>query len=332
LTENGANVNDKDNNGNWTPLHVACQDDRSAENMRLLVSKGADVNAKDKDGWAPLHFCSTFSGTITVNFLIGNGADVNAKNDDGWTPLHCASHNKGKIDAAFVLLGHGADMSIKSNDGKTALDVSTSKDVTNVLYPLTQLSQENRRALAMAMAALRSETKLEVTSLSEKQQKLAVDNEQHTSELAALRQKHKNDIAAIQDMLAKSLADADNVKAEQSEQIAALQDEVKSGKSDNVAIHNKLKKMYQENKHLKATVTKQFADTERTNADSELTRTKAKQAEHDMRFNLIMKRKQLQDAGISDSVIDDQLPLPEKDEDEPPAKKQRHVVCKKEEE
>jgi hypothetical protein len=92
--------------------------------------------------------------------------------------------------------------------------------------------------------------------------------------------------------------------------------------------YNKLKNMRQENKHLKATVTKQFADTERTNADSELTRTKAaKQAEHDIRFKLIMKRKQLQDAGISDFLIDGQLPLPGKDEDEPSAKKQRLAAC-----
>jgi hypothetical protein len=65
--------------------------------------------------------------------------------------------------------------------------------------------------------------------------------------------------------------------------------------------------------------------------DKAVTRIKAKKANDDRVCNLIVKWKQLQDAAISDSVIDDQLPLPGKDEDELPAKKQRFVVCKKEE-
>jgi hypothetical protein len=50
-------------------------------------------------------------------------------------------------------------------------------------------------------------------------------------------------------------------------------------------------------------------ETERTKADSKLTR-EAEKANRDMIFDLLMKRKQLQDAGISDAVIDEQLPLP----------------------
>jgi regulator of replication initiation timing len=58
---------------------------------------------------------------------------------------------------------------------------------------------------------------------------------------------------------------------------------------------------------------------------------KVKQANDDRVFNLLMKRKQLLDAGFPACEIDDQLPLPGNDEDEPPAKKRRLVVCKKEE-
>jgi cupin superfamily acireductone dioxygenase involved in methionine salvage len=161
---------------------------------------------------------------------------------------------------------------------------------------------------------------------------MAVLEDKMKSDVDVLSEKHKHDITAIQVTLdevskdnkdlkaaiAKSLADAENVKAELGTQIAALQDEMKLGKSDNVNIHNKLKKMHQ--------ATQKFADTERTKVDFEL----ARKAKHDMIFDLLMKRKQLQDAGISDSVIDEQLPLPGKDEDEPPAKKQRLVTGKTE--
>jgi hypothetical protein len=55
----------------------------------------------------------------TVAFLLDRGADVNAKNSDGWTPLiKAASANFPEV--ARVLLKHGADPDIADTLDRTA--------------------------------------------------------------------------------------------------------------------------------------------------------------------------------------------------------------------
>ena len=50
-----------------------------------------DVNAKNKDGWTPLHLAATKGRIEIVEYLVEKGAeDVNAKNEYGQTPLHIA--------------------------------------------------------------------------------------------------------------------------------------------------------------------------------------------------------------------------------------------------
>ena len=60
----------------------------------------------------------------TTEYFIQKGADVNAKDKDGNTPLHLAAMN-GKIDVAKVLLKHNADVNAKNNEGRTALHYAT---------------------------------------------------------------------------------------------------------------------------------------------------------------------------------------------------------------
>ena len=49
------------------------------EIVKLLIAKGADVNAKDKDGSTPLYLVASRDKKEIVQLLIANGADVNAK-------------------------------------------------------------------------------------------------------------------------------------------------------------------------------------------------------------------------------------------------------------
>ena len=48
------------------------------------------------------------------------GADINAKNKDGWTSLHGAAQI-GYLDAIEVLLREGAQVDVPNKNGWTAL-------------------------------------------------------------------------------------------------------------------------------------------------------------------------------------------------------------------
>ncbi len=59
--------------------------------MKYLKSVGADINAKDNDGWTPLYSASLRGQLEVVKYLKSVGADIHAKSNDGETPLHSAT-------------------------------------------------------------------------------------------------------------------------------------------------------------------------------------------------------------------------------------------------
>ena len=54
--------------------------------------------------------------------LLKAGADVNAKDTDGWTALMWAAWKSQDLRVITILLKAGADGKEKSNEGKTAFD------------------------------------------------------------------------------------------------------------------------------------------------------------------------------------------------------------------
>jgi len=118
LISKGADVNARDV---WdqTPLHRAAAYGHK-DLAELLIAKGADVKAQSKGAstyGTALYAAATEGHKDVAELLIANGADVNAKDRYGYTPLYLA----WKSDIAELLIVNGADLKAKDKKGQTPL-------------------------------------------------------------------------------------------------------------------------------------------------------------------------------------------------------------------
>src|SRR4051794_11213601 len=83
----------------------------------LLAIKRGDVAARDRRGNTPLLYAAGFGSTSAMRVLIERGADVNARNSFDATPLIWAAANLEKVR---LLVDRGADVNAKTRQGRTA--------------------------------------------------------------------------------------------------------------------------------------------------------------------------------------------------------------------
>ena len=105
LLDKGAQVEARNING-CTPLLLADWNGHY-EIVRLLCDRGADVEARANDGWRPLHSAASFGHISVVKELIEErNAEINARTDGGRTALTVAT-DYNKPDTAAYLATHG---------------------------------------------------------------------------------------------------------------------------------------------------------------------------------------------------------------------------------
>jgi ankyrin repeat protein len=115
LLSKGADIHAKDSEFGMTPLFNAPK-----EIFKLLISKGADVNARSKKGLTPLAWSAYGDDLDRIKLLISKGADVNSVDDYLKTPLHIAS-NWNKTEIATLLISKGAKVNARDHLGWTPL-------------------------------------------------------------------------------------------------------------------------------------------------------------------------------------------------------------------
>ncbi len=93
-----------------TPLHIVS----NKEVAKLLIDRGADVNAKDYQ----FKMTPIFSQNVeTSKLLLEAGADINTKSKDGNTPIIWYS-NSNYIEGIEFLIEAGADVAGKNKKRK----------------------------------------------------------------------------------------------------------------------------------------------------------------------------------------------------------------------
>ena len=127
LLTKGANVNSTDSFGS-TPLYMAvCCENVDLSLIEHLIQKGADVNYKNtSDGLTSLHYAISCGSDDVARLLIEKGANVNAIADDGTTPLILAAKNDS-VFIAKLLLEKGADVNWPDIHKKNAMSYAKGK-------------------------------------------------------------------------------------------------------------------------------------------------------------------------------------------------------------
>lgn len=104
----------------FTLLHIAaCEGNVNA--MGMLLSRGADVNARGVYGETPLMCAARVGAVNAVECLLTKEAQIDAHDRDGNTALHWAC-GEGHTDIADVLIANGAGVAVHSVYGMTPLE------------------------------------------------------------------------------------------------------------------------------------------------------------------------------------------------------------------
>ncbi len=103
------------NHAGETPLMMAALK-AEVDAVGALVAHGASVQ---KDDWSPLHYAATGGSAAIVKLLLSKGAALEARSPNGSTPLMMAARY-GNEEAVDVLLAAGADRAAKNDLGMDA--------------------------------------------------------------------------------------------------------------------------------------------------------------------------------------------------------------------
>ncbi len=101
-----------------TSLHFAVKNG-TVEQVKLLVTQGARLEAKDHEGATPLHHAAVAGRAAMVTLLLDRGAGVDTQDWEELTPLHWAAYN-GRLHMVKQLLEAGANVNAMDYAGRTA--------------------------------------------------------------------------------------------------------------------------------------------------------------------------------------------------------------------
>ena len=115
----GADPNAATTNG-LTALHQAAARG-NLDMVKELVQAGAEVNAITKDGRTPIFYAAERGKASTVSFLLDKKAEINLADEKGITPLILAARSGNAALVKFLVVNKKANFAATAKDGTTAL-------------------------------------------------------------------------------------------------------------------------------------------------------------------------------------------------------------------
>lgn len=136
LLSKGANINKQDNDG-LSPLQHACQNGYTDIVKLFLSINDIDVNLKHKFDMTAIHWAAQKGFDEIVQMLINTGKiNINDRDDENWTPLHWAVQN-GHDDVLNTLLNtNRIQVNVQQKDEMTPLHFAASTGNLNALKKL----------------------------------------------------------------------------------------------------------------------------------------------------------------------------------------------------
>lgn len=137
LLSKGAKVDSRDKDGD-TALMIATLSAREINTVNALIENGADVNAKNQKNDTALIYAASNDKAEILQALLNKGADINHQNDNGYSALIMASVNEIRLANAKALVARGADLNLKNDDGDTALMMAAADGVAELVRVLLE--------------------------------------------------------------------------------------------------------------------------------------------------------------------------------------------------
>jgi protein phosphatase 1 regulatory subunit 12A len=123
---------------------VKCEEERIMLEDAKKLRNNPKLEAMVSPGGAtPLHVAAAKNYTTVIHVLLSiKGIDVDARDDDGWTPLHAAVHWES-MEAAELLILSGANIYVKTDAGEE-LDDLVDPDLEDDLKQLKKLNSVSK--------------------------------------------------------------------------------------------------------------------------------------------------------------------------------------------
>lgn len=118
---------------------IKASKNNSTEEIRQLISQGANVNATDKDGETPLMKAIENNHIQATQVLLELKADINFIDSQGWSYLHIAAI-KGSYELIKVLINSAANLIDKQEDTglRTSLHIAANDNNTEAIKCLLE--------------------------------------------------------------------------------------------------------------------------------------------------------------------------------------------------